>query len=47
MAGILRGEIYWADLNPVRGRERAGLRMASLEEAELTQIVEGLLELVT
>jgi len=26
MAGILRGEIRWADLNPVRGREPAGLR---------------------
>ena len=26
MVRILRGEIYWADLNPVRGRERAGLR---------------------
>jgi len=26
MAGILRGEIYWADLNPVRGREQSGLR---------------------
>ncbi len=26
MAGLLRGEIYWADLNPVRGREQAGLR---------------------
>lgn len=26
MAGILRGGIYWADLNPVRGREQAGLR---------------------
>jgi mRNA interferase MazF len=23
---ILRGEIRWADLNPVRGREQAGLR---------------------
>jgi mRNA interferase MazF len=23
---ILRGEIYWADWNPVRGREQAGLR---------------------
>lgn len=22
MAGILRGEIRWTDLNPVRGRER-------------------------
>lgn len=26
MAGILRGEIWWADLNPVRGREQAGVR---------------------
>ena len=26
MASILRGEIYWADLNPVRGAEPAGLR---------------------
>lgn len=26
MARILKGEIYWADLNPVRGREQAGLR---------------------
>ncbi|NCO65865.1 MAG: MazF family transcriptional regulator [Candidatus Aquicultor secundus] len=26
MAGILRGEIRWADLNPVRGYEQAGLR---------------------
>jgi len=26
MAGILRGEIRWADLNPIRGREQAGLR---------------------
>lgn len=26
MAGILRGEIRWADLNPVRGNEQVGLR---------------------
>src|SRR5262245_30505937 len=26
MAGILRGEIRWADLNSTRGSERAGLR---------------------
>ena len=26
MARILRGAVYWADLNPVRGREQAGLR---------------------
>lgn len=26
MARILRGELRWADLNPVRGREQAGRR---------------------
>jgi mRNA interferase MazF len=26
MAQILRGDIRWADLNPVRGREQAGQR---------------------
>lgn len=26
MAGILRGEVRWADLNPVRGSEQGGLR---------------------
>jgi mRNA interferase MazF len=26
MARILRGEIRWADLNPIRGREQSGLR---------------------
>ncbi len=26
MAGILRGEIRWADLSPTIGREQAGLR---------------------
>lgn len=26
MARILRGEIRWADLNPVRGQEQGGLR---------------------
>ncbi len=26
MARVLRGEVYWADLNPARGREPAGLR---------------------
>jgi mRNA interferase MazF len=24
VAGILRGEVYWADLNPAKGREQAG-----------------------
>ena len=26
MARILRGDIVWADLNPTRGREQAGMR---------------------
>lgn len=26
MARVLRGEIRWADFNPVKGREQAGLR---------------------
>jgi len=26
VARILRGDVYWADLNPVRGREQAGRR---------------------
>jgi mRNA interferase MazF len=26
VAGVLRGEIYWADLDPVRGHEQGGTR---------------------
>ena len=26
MARVLRGDIYWADLNPVKGHEQAGIR---------------------
>jgi mRNA interferase MazF len=26
MASVLRGDVVWADLNPVRGHEQAGLR---------------------
>ena len=26
MANLLRGEVYWADLNPVRGSEQSGTR---------------------
>jgi mRNA interferase MazF len=26
MARLLRGDVFWADLNPVRGHEQAGLR---------------------
>ncbi|MBM3748086.1 MAG: type II toxin-antitoxin system PemK/MazF family toxin [Acidobacteria bacterium] len=35
MARILRGEIYWADLNPVRGREQAGRRPVLVLSHEL------------
>ena len=35
MARILRGEIYWADLNPVRGREQAGPRPVLILSHEL------------
>jgi len=35
MAGILRGDVYWADLNPVRGREQAGLRPVVILSNEL------------
>ena len=35
MARILRGEVYWADLNPVRGREQAGLRPVLVLSHEL------------
>ena len=35
MAGFLRGEIYWADLNPVRGREQARLRPVLLLSNDL------------
>ncbi len=26
MARVLRGDVFWADLSPTRGREQAGLR---------------------
>jgi mRNA interferase MazF len=26
LVSLLRGDVFWADLNPVRGREQAGLR---------------------
>ena len=35
MARILRGEIYWAGLNPVRGREQAGQRPVLILSHEL------------
>lgn len=35
MARILRGDIRWADLNPVRGSEQAGLRPVLILSADV------------
>ncbi|MDO3377960.1 type II toxin-antitoxin system PemK/MazF family toxin [Geoalkalibacter halelectricus] len=35
MAGILRGDIRWADLNPTRGNEQAGLRPVLIISADV------------
>jgi len=35
MARILRGDIYWADLEPVRGREQAGRRPVLILSREI------------
>jgi len=37
VARVLRGDIYWADLNPAKGRA---------SDSELAQLVEGLLEIL-
>jgi mRNA interferase MazF len=35
MAKILRGEIYWADLDPTKGREQAGQRPVLILSQEI------------
>ena len=35
MGGVLRGEVYWADLEPVRGREQAGRRPVLILSREI------------
>jgi mRNA interferase MazF len=35
MAAVLRGDIVWADLNPVRGSEQAGLRPVLVLSADV------------
>ena len=35
MAGILRGDILWADLNPVIGHEQSGLRQVLILSQEV------------
>jgi len=53
MARILRGEIYWADLNPARGHEQAGYRPVLVISHDVfnfrsgtVKVVDGLFELV-
>ena len=41
MARILRGEIRWADLNPVRGHEQAGLRPALILSQDVFNELSG------
>lgn len=46
MARILRGGIYWADLNPVRGREQAGRRpVLVISHSELNERLETVIVL--
>lgn len=41
MAAVLRGEIYWADLSPVRGREKAGFRPVLILSSDLFNLRSG------
>ena len=41
MARVLRGDIYWADLNPVRGSEQAGLRPVVILSQEIFNLRSG------
>lgn len=35
MAGVLRGDVFWADLDPTRGHEQAGLRPVLILSADV------------
>lgn len=41
MARILRGDIRWADLNPVRGREQGGLRPVLIISQDIFNVRSG------
>ncbi len=41
MAGILRGEIRWADLNPTRGNEQSGLRPVLVLSQDIFNVRSG------
>ena len=41
MVRILRGDIFWADLNPVKGHEQAGLRPVLILSPEVFNLRSG------
>ena len=41
MARILRGDIYWADLNPSKGQEQGGLRPVLILSHEVFNVRSG------
>lgn len=41
MARILRGDVVWADLDPVRGSEQAGLRPVVVVSADVFNVRSG------
>jgi mRNA interferase MazF len=41
LASVLRGDVFWADLNPVRGREQAGLRPVLILSHEIFNTKSG------
>ncbi len=41
MARVLRGDILWADLNPVKGHEQAGLRPVLILSPEVFNVRSG------
>ena len=51
MARILRGEIYWAELDPTVGHEQSGLRLKNklgeVSPEDLNTIIEGLNEIIS
>jgi mRNA interferase MazF len=41
MAGILRGDIRWADLDPTKGREQSGLRPVLILSSDIFNAKSG------
>lgn len=47
MAGILRGDIHWADLNPVIGSEQGGIRPVLILSHDIFNMKSGTVIAVT